>query len=129
MSKPRVQIFILALFLAGCSLRGTATPTPLADSFFFGRAFIDANGNGEVDINDPPLPQALFSASDSRGANGGGVTDEQGEAYAWWPGQTTWPVVLRIRPPDGYEPVGAAEVRLQSPNNRADFLFALQDKE
>ena len=51
------------------------TPAPvMADSFFYGYAYIDANGNGQLDTDDPPLEGALFVATDSRGANGGDFT-------------------------------------------------------
>lgn len=131
MYKLRLFFICLALSLSGCSLVSrslSATPTVLSDSFFFGRAFIDTNANGRVDASDAPLPGALFSAVDSRGSNGGGFTDENGTAYAWWPGPSAPPVQLRMQPPEGYEPAGTgeAEIQLQAGETSADFLFVPQ---
>lgn len=49
----------------------TASPTSketipvMADSFFYGKAYIDANQNGIIDPDDPPLEGALFIATDA----------------------------------------------------------------
>ena len=127
-----IFIFLpLLLGSLGCTVLARPSPTPaplLADSFFFGRAYVDANGNEKVDPDDPPLEGARFSAQDSRGANGGGQTDKDGYATAWWPGDAAYPVTLRMQPPEGsgYRRVGSEEIVLKA-GVRSEFLFSLPD--
>lgn len=94
------QLLVLALSTTGCSRIG-ATPTPpvYADSFFFGDAFIDANGNRTLDASDPPLRGARFVVTDGRGAFASGVTDARGHAMAWFPAPGTFPITYRMEPP------------------------------
>ena len=124
---------VTAVILLACALPTTALPltrTPLpvmGDAFFFGRAFVDTDGNGQIDPTDPSLKGAVFTATDARGASSGGITDDQGRATAWFPGGgVKYPVTLRSRPPkdSAYTVIGPSEVVLQK-GTSADFLFAL----
>ena len=120
----------LLLLLTGCVLTESlpqkpATPPVMVDSFFYGRAYLDANGNGEVDPDDPPLAGAMLSATDAAGRSGGGRSGSDGVAQAWWPDESTFPITLSMSPPEGYAPVGPEEVVLQEAECcGADFLFA-----
>jgi hypothetical protein len=110
------------------------TPTPratrkiLADTFFFGHAYLDANGNDEIDEDDPGLKGALFMVSPSGGAGLTAYAGSDGSAFIVIPGglrETDWPVMARMEPPpdSSYELVGPEEVVLEYPKSSADFLF------
>jgi hypothetical protein len=128
----RKALFLLLILMttACVPLAAPESPEPspsepvLEDSFFFGRAFLDTNQNGEVDSADRPLQGATFTARDAQGASGGGKTDADGHASAWWPGKTRYPVELRMEPPEGsaYQPVGSNPVILTE-GSTAEFLF------
>jgi hypothetical protein len=112
------------------SLLGLPTPTPqiLADSFFYGCAYVDANDNGEIDEDDPGLKDAMFLVSTNNGAGFGARTSSSGCATVVVPGgldDDAWPVTVRMNPPEdsSYTPVGPAEVVLARPKSHADFLF------
>ena len=124
---------VTAVILLACALPTTVptltrTPPPvMGDAFFFGRVFVDMNGNGQIDPTDSPLKGAVFTATDARGASSGGITDDQGRATAWFPGGgVKYTVTLRSRPPkdSAYTVIGPSEVVLQK-GTSADFLFAL----
>jgi hypothetical protein len=109
----------------------TATPTAriLADSFFFGCAYLDANGNGTLDSDDPGLADAMFLIALNGGGGFGAPTSGSGCATITIPGglgEESWPVTARMEPPQesGYELVSPAEVVLERPESHADFLFA-----
>jgi acetyl esterase/lipase len=123
-------LVILALFLIttlACNLTtlrnsGSATPVILADTFFSGHAYIDTNGNGELDASDPPLEGARFTC-----AGFGGETGADGVAVVVIPGGWDKPVEAQMTSPSGsgYTLVSPNVVTLQSPTKtRADFLFA-----
>jgi acetyl esterase/lipase len=128
--KKLPVLVILALFLLttlACNLttsRKSVNPTPviLADTFFSGYAFIDTNGNGELDDGDQPLEGARFSC-----AGFGDETGTDGVAVVVIPGGWDRSVEAQMAPPSGsgYTLVSPAVVTLQSPTKtRADFLFA-----
>ena len=101
----------------------------MADAFFSGRAFVDTNGNGQIDPTDPPLKGAILTVTDTRGASSG-ITDDEGRATAWFPGGgVQYPVTIRVKPPkdSAYAVIGPSEVVLQK-GTSADFLFALPPK-
>ena len=138
MAKNRIIPILFCLTLAACAIATpNESPTPtatlaptempvLVDSFFFGHAYIDANGNSEIDASDSPLKGALFTAVDANGLSGGGVTDSKGNATAWWPGVSVYPVTLRMAPPEesGYTLIGETEIVLQAHETTGNFLFA-----
>lgn len=126
-ASPGVMAVTVIVLLACALPAPTSTPPSIMDdAFFFGRAFVDANGNGQIDPTDPPLKGAVLTVTDTRGASSGGITDDQGHAMAWFPGGgVQYPVTLRIKPPKdtAYTLIGPGEVVLQR-GTSADFLFA-----
>lgn len=126
MKRLLLVVSILFLLSAACTLLTQETDTSAikVDSFFFGRAYIDANGNGKLDPEDPPLVGAIFTATDARGLGSGGITDGKGHAMAWWPAESRYPVKLRMKPPKGkgYTHVTPEEVQITT-GGSADFLF------
>jgi acetyl esterase/lipase len=131
MKRTIFPITLLTMLTISCglftqaleSLSG-ATPTSavMADSFFSGYAYIDANGNKQIDESDPPLPGATFTLMGF-----GDMTDDQGHAFIVIPGGWDQPVIAKMAPPQdgGYTLIGPVHVTLHSPNNTsARFLFA-----
>lgn len=128
-------LLVLVIFpLCACDrpqdLTEPATPTPaiLADSFFFGCAYVDSNGDGEIDANDDRLKDATFVVTLSQGAGFGASTSGNGCATIVVPGglnEDSWPVITRTKPPPetSYELISPAEVVLEYPETHADFLF------
>ncbi len=113
----------------------TPTPTPgpttkvLADTFFYGHAYVDANGNGEIDSQDPGLEGAVFEVSLNDEGGSAASTGKDGSALIVIPGGVSkagWPVRARMRPPPDtdYKLVGPEEIVLEYPQVSADFLFA-----
>lgn len=128
--KLVILVTIAAILLTGACvpLRPTPSdPTILADAFFHGRAYVDANGNGQVDSDDPPLQGAYFNAADARRIDSGGLTNSEGFAMAWFPGSgATYPMTLRMQAPNDstYVLIGLQEVVLQKGESAIpDFLF------
>jgi len=149
---PRIAGFVSVLVLICACNQPTPTSTPpppteaptptpkpapkvLADTFFFGHAYLDANGNEKIDPEDPGLEGALFEVALSGGGSSASRTGKDGSAVIVIPGgvsQKGWPVRARMRPPPDadYELVGPEELALQYPQVSADFLFvALQQGE
>ncbi len=122
---PVLGLLLLSALGCGHTMTPTSTPPPvLADSFYYGRAYVDANGNGQVDEGDPPLEGVILIATDAEGLSGSGRTDAEGLATAWWPAGSTYPITLRMKPPERYILVGPEEVVLQEGEYYvADFLF------
>ena len=105
-----------------------STPKVLADAFFYGHAYVDANGNGKIDPDDPGLQGARFEMALSWGGGSAASTGKDGTAFIIIPGglsEKDWPVKARMSPPPetSYEVVGPAEVVLEYPKSSADFLF------
>ena len=144
-----VVVFLsLLLLLCSCSRAAqpstpppgqTPTPTPkptskpaqkvLADTFFYGHAYVDANGNGEIDPEDPGLKGALFQVALTGGLGNSAKTGTDGSAFIVIPGGVSkagWPVRARMNPPPDtdYEWVGPAEIVLDYPETSVDFLFS-----
>jgi acetyl esterase/lipase len=121
-------VIMMALTILSCQASSllvgepSATPMVYADTFFSGRAFVDDNGNGQIDSSDAPLKDARFTA-----AGFGGLTDASGYAMIVIPGGWDQPVTAQMAPPEGsgYTLIGPTEAILQSGvQNSADFLFA-----
>ncbi len=120
-----VSVAGLAVVLAACSAARPTTQVPvMADTFFSGHAFIDSNGNGQVDSGDVPLEGATFIV-DVQGAQFGAKTDATGTAFVTVPGSVQRPVILTMQPPKdtAYVLIGPARVVGTSPTDKADFLF------
>jgi hypothetical protein len=75
----RRTIIILLIAATGCNFP-TPTPTvqPIVDSFFSGYAFLDVNGNGELDPEDTPVEGAAFIVTLQFGGEVGALTDKTG---------------------------------------------------
>jgi hypothetical protein len=133
--KLRIINFLLlcVLFLYGCRFTGTPTPNTevMSDSFFFGHAFVDTNGNKIADDRDKPLEGARFTATDARGASSGGLTGKDGSAFAWWPGESHYPVTLHMEAPEGGDLViiGPSDVILEEFGSSATFLYKQLNQE
>jgi hypothetical protein len=126
-----VCLFGLVLMLCACGAGQAVTPTAaiLADTFFFGCAYLDENGNGEIDPDDPGLEDALFAVSMQGVMGFSAYTFADGCATIVIPGglgQDAWPVTAQMQPPaeSNLEWVGPVEVVLAYPESHADFLFA-----
>ena len=131
-----IPLTLISFLLCSCNGQhdsmepATATPTlgVLADTFFSGCAYLDSNGNGEIDPDDPLLENAVFVVTLNGGAGFGGLTSENYCASVTVPGglnEKFWPVTVRMESPEGtgYELVGPAEIELEYPDDHADFLF------
>lgn len=124
------------MMLTGCDLieRLLLPPTPtaviMADWFFHGCAYVDANGNGEIDTDDEPLKGAMLLVSLKGRAGFGAPTASNGCATIVVPGglnKESWPVTLSINPPTedaGLELVKPTEHVLEYPDSSGDFLFS-----
>jgi acetyl esterase/lipase len=112
----------LLLVMLACSLFSPSSPQIMADIFFFGHAYVDSDGDGELDPEDDPLPGALFSA-----AGFSARTDSRGIATIVIPGGWDGPAIASMAPPEGsaYTLIGPHEVELRMDDQiSADFLFA-----
>ena len=118
-------IFILAL--TSCSTTPTATPTiqAIVDAFFSGYAYLDVNGNGEIDSEDTPVENAMFIVTLQGGFETGDTTDDKGNAFITIPGGVDYPVTLRMEPPkdSNLKLTGPSSITYPS-DEPAKFLFS-----
>ena len=123
-----VFLSILSLSISACNAVPTApTPVVLADSFFSGYAFVDVNGNGQVDSADMPLKDAIFIIQLEGGAEFGDLTDESGNAFVLIPAAVAYPVTLMMKPPaeSAFTLIGPPSIILKEiASEKASFLFA-----
>ena len=118
---------IAILALTGCNL---STPTPtvqaIVDSFFSGHAFLDANGNGELDSEDTPLENATFIVTLQFGGEVGALTDKTGYAFIVAPGGVDYPVKMRMEPPkdSNLKLIGPSELTHELSDEAPKFLFS-----
>lgn len=127
-----VSLVLLVFLLCSCN-PPKRKPEVLADTFFFGHAYVDANGNGKLDADDPGLEDAQFVVVLSGGAGPAARTGKDGSAFIVIPGglsKDDWPVTMRMEPPSDadYEAVRPAELVLEYPGSSADFLFTQAKK-
>ncbi len=105
-----------------------ATPVVMADSFYSGYAYLDANADAILDETDPPLEGIYCTATDADGIGSGALTDSSGYAMIWWPSGSTYPITVRCVPmkDSAYTLIGPEEVILQmdGTGGPAKFLFA-----
>ena len=92
-----VIILILSITLVGCT--ATTTEPALADSFFSGQAFLDANGNGQIDAEDTPVANATFIVAPQNGGEFGDQTDDTGKAFITIPANVKYPITARMEAP------------------------------
>ncbi len=129
MKAPWRNIPLVSILLLLCACNGLKpTPEILADAFFSGHAYLDANGNGEIDPDDPGLEGAMFSVTPIWGGGNSATTGEDGYAWVIIPGglrEDDWPIRVHMRPPPetSYGLVSPAEIVLEPPGRPADFLF------
>jgi hypothetical protein len=128
-----VFIFVL-LPLTGCGLldnRSESPETILADTFFFGYAYLDTNGNGEVDADDQGIEDGRFVV-DFNGMRSvfAASTGEDGGATIVIPGglpEENWPVTARMESLSDYELISPEEIILEQRGvHRAEFLYVIR---
>ncbi|HRQ33029.1 MAG TPA: hypothetical protein PLM89_07990 [Anaerolineales bacterium] len=124
--KLAVLIFV-ALLIIGCNfLSPTPTPDtrPIVDAFFSGYAYLDVNGNGEIDSEDTPIENATLIVTLQGGFETGGLTDKTGYAFITIPGGVDYPVTLRMEAPkdSNLQLIGPSSVAYPS-DEPAEFLF------
>lgn len=121
-------LFVLSLGVSACT--PSSTPTPpiiLTDSFFSGYAFVDTNGNAQIDAADTPVKDAIFIVRLNDGTEFGGTTDETGNAFVIIPASVEYPVTLVMKQPTNstLRLIGPSEIVLQGvTGEKATFLFA-----
>ena len=122
------MMFLISTFLAGCTFLPASTPTPQAyvDSFFSGFAYLDANGNGELDSDDTPLENAIFIVTLQFGGDVSALTDETGYAFIVAPGGVEYPVKMRMEPPrdSTLRLIGPTELVHELADETPKFLFS-----
>lgn len=121
-------MFIFALLILGCNfLSPTPTPDtrPIVDAFFSGSAYLDINGNGEIDSKDTPIENATLIVTLQGGFETGGLTDKTGHAFITVPGGVDYPVTLRMEAPkdSNLKLIGPSSVTFPS-DEPANFLFS-----
>ncbi|MCZ2128517.1 MAG: hypothetical protein LC099_12230 [Anaerolineales bacterium] len=118
-------ILLLAFFLVGCS-SAAPTPQPLADSAFSAYAFVDSNANGQLDAEDAPLEDAIFSVSINGVKAFREKTDKSGNAFILVPSAVEYPVALSMEAPQdsGLHSIGASEVLFSAGDDAPKFLFS-----
>jgi hypothetical protein len=118
-----VSLVLLLLLLCSC-----ARQKIYADTFFWGYAYLDTNGNGESDEDDPGIKDATFVVNLRKMGGLSARTGSDGKAMIIVPGglnKREWPVKAHMTPPPdtSYELVGTAEIVLEYPASSANFLF------
>jgi len=127
----RCLAFFTILFISvitGCAPTPTSTPTvqAIVDSFFSGYAYLDANGNGELDSEDTPLENAAFIVTLQFGGEVGAFTDKTGYAFIVAPGGVDYPVKMRMEPPKDstLKLIGPSEITHELSDESPKFLFS-----
>ena len=125
----RILFVMLLLLTAGCSATPTE-PRVLADSAFSGYAFIDVNGNGEIDSEDIPIEGAMFSVEWDGLKVFSETTDETGYAFILIPGGVEYPVNLVMEAPNDslLKPITPSTVSVSGGMSSAQFLFSSETK-
>ena len=126
----KLTIIILLIAATGCAPTPTQMPTPtepvLADSFFSGRALLDANGNGQIDSEDTPIANATFHVEINGVKVFGDATDETGNAFILVPGGVKYPVDVSMEAPkdSALKLITPSSVTVSAPAGTVQFLFS-----
>ena len=118
-------ILCMVITLCGVTACSNQNDEVLADTFFYGCAYLDINQNEVIDEDDLKIGGAVFEIS----LGFRGTTSEGGCATVVIPGgigDSYWPVKARMQPPEdsSYKLIGPAEILLEYPETQANFLFA-----
>jgi hypothetical protein len=136
-SNGMIVCILVIVTLTGCGFsdnRSASPETILADTFFFGCAYLDTNGNGEVDAGDQGIEDGRFVV-DVHGNRGvfAAATGENGCATIVIPGGLSaedWPVTGRMESVSAYKLISPEEMILeQRGSRRADFLYIHEVKQ
>ena len=119
-------IILLLSILMSCAPTPTPTVQAIVDSFFSGYAYLDVNGNGELDSEDTPVEGATFIVTLQFGGEVGGITDKTGYAFIVAPGGVDYPVRMRMEPPkdSNLRLIGPSEVIHELADENPKFLFS-----
>lgn len=124
------KLIIIILLLAGTSCAPTqtvVTPTQpiLVDSFFSGYAYLDANGNEQIDPEDTPVANATFYVEMNGTKAFIETTDEKGYAFIIIPGGVEYPINVGMEAPQDstLKLITPSEVTL-STSGSVQFLFS-----
>ena len=124
--KLAISILSIAT-MTGCAPEPT-TPTiqPIVDSFFSGYAYLDVNGNRELEPDDMPVENAAFIVTLQFGGEVGAFTDETGYAFIVVPGGADYPVKMRMEPPEdsNLTLIGPSEITHELADEAPKFLFS-----
>ncbi|HSL31533.1 MAG TPA: hypothetical protein VK900_20185 [Anaerolineales bacterium] len=106
MTNIAISSLVLPLVaLAACVPTSGQNPTPVptefihVHSYFAAYAFLDTNGNGQLDSADTPIKDATFIAALQGGTEFGDETDETGYAFISIPASVEFPITLRMDAP------------------------------
>ena len=128
MTIHKITILILLISITSCAPASTPTPTvqAIVDSFFSGYAFLDANGNGELDPEDSPVENATLIVTLQFGGEVGAFTDKTGYAFIVAPGGVDYPVMMRMEPPKDstLKLIGPSEITHELADQSPKFLFS-----
>ena len=118
---------LLTAMITSCAPR-PSTPTihAIVDSFFSGYAFLDVNGNGELDSEDTPVENAAFIVTLQFGGEVGAFTNKTGYAFIVAPGGVDYPVKMRMEPPKDstLKLIGPSEIIHDLADESPKFLFS-----
>ena len=121
-------IILLTAVVTGCvsTASSTATDPVLADSVFSGQAFLDVNGNGQIDSADTPVVNATFYVELDGVKAFGDTTDETGNAFILIPGGVKYPVKVSIAAPKDstLKLITPSTVTVSASTGAVQFLFS-----
>jgi len=122
----KFAIMILLIATTSCT---TPTPTPdvrpIVDSFFSGYAYLDTNGNEQIDSEDTPVANATFYVEMNGVKAFIETTDEKGYAFIIIPGSVEYPVNVGMEAPKDstLKSITSSEV-IVSTSDSVQFLFS-----
>ncbi|MFT3892593.1 MAG: hypothetical protein QM730_13230 [Anaerolineales bacterium] len=123
--RNTILVILLFITITGCSAKPTETPV-LADSAFSAQAFLDVNGNGQVDPKDTPVVNATFYVEINGVKAFGDATDENGSAFILIPGGVKYPVKVSMEAPkdSALKLISPSPVTVSASTGDVQFLFS-----